>query len=69
MSNEELTKLMISGFIAELPEEDQAKVRECKTKLLAIVREYGEVHGSLAIALLGAEAAAGQMEVADVGGR
>lgn len=57
MSSDELAKIMINGFIAELPEEDQVKVKECKAKLVAIIEEYGEVHGGLALALLGAEAA------------
>lgn len=62
MSSEELTVLMINGFIAELPAEDQAKVKECKVKLLAIINEYGEVPGGLALALLGAEAARGRTQ-------
>lgn len=62
MSNEEVTILMINGFIAQLPAEDQVKVKECKVKLLAVINEYGEVHGGLALALLGAEAARGRTQ-------
>lgn len=62
MTNDEVTRLAINGFIAELPEEDQVKVKECKAKLLAILKEYGEAHGGLALASFGADAAVGDKE-------
>lgn len=51
------TLLLIKGVIFDLPAADQEKVKQCADKLNAAIKEAG-VHGSLALALVGAEAAA-----------
>lgn len=62
MSNEEQTRLLILGFIAQLPPSEQQRVQECEAKLMAVLGEYGPI-GGLALAKLGAEMALGQPPV------
>ena len=61
MNAEELTLMMIKGSITELPEEEQKKVKDCAEKIREVVREY-DACGQIAVALIGAEMAAGKFE-------
>lgn len=47
--------LRIAGAIAQLPERDQARVKECAERLRKAITESGDA-GLLALALVGAEA-------------
>lgn len=67
MNEEETVRLAINGLIAELPESDQIKVKKCKDKILAILAEYGAMHGGLALSSIGADAAAGHAPFVSVG--
>lgn len=51
-----LNRLLILGAIADLPQDDQEKIRECHQKLKAVVEEYGDC-GCIALSLLGTELA------------
>ena len=57
MTEEEMVLTMMRGAIAGLPEEQQAKVKECAEKLRALVKEYGD-EGKCACGMVGAELAA-----------
>ena len=57
MTEDEQIVLTLRGLISTMPETDQAKVRECYTKIKDLMIQYGD-HGSAAVALLGAELAA-----------
>lgn len=48
---------VIHGIISDLPLEEQARVAQCMTRLLAIEREYGATY-KVALGLLAAEMAA-----------
>lgn len=56
-SPDEVTLLLIKGVISDLPADDQVKVKQCADQLTATVKGAG-VYGSLALALVGAQAAA-----------
>jgi hypothetical protein len=56
-SQDEVTLLLIKGVISDLPADDQVKVKQCAEQLTTTVKEAG-VYGALALALVGAEAAA-----------
>ncbi len=57
MTEEEATVGLIKGAIFDLPAADQGKVKTCADAIRQAVRGHG-VYGSLALALVGAEAAA-----------
>ena len=52
----DVNRLLIQGAIADLPQDEQEKVKECHEKLKALIDEYGDC-GCIALALLGTELA------------
>ena len=56
-AQEKAVVLMLKGAISELPDEDRAKVIAAAETIRTVVDEAGE-HGTLALALCGAEVAA-----------
>lgn len=59
-NSEAKVQLLLSrGIVAGLPNEDQTLIAQAKAKLRKIVEEAGE-HGTMALALLGSEIAAGE---------
>ncbi len=59
-NSEAKVQLLLSrGIVANLPNEDQTLIAQTKAALRKIVEEAGE-HGAMALALLGAEIAAGE---------
>jgi len=58
MANDEVTYLAILGFISNLPESDQEKIKECIARVKAVLAEYPDPLVGLALALIGAEAVA-----------
>lgn len=58
MSPEQETYLLIKGTIADLPETDRQRVESAAQALRDVANAAG-VHGNLALALVGAEAAKG----------
>ena len=57
MTEEQQTLVMIKGAIFDLPAADQEKVKDAADTIREIAQRHG-VYGSLALALVGAEAAA-----------
>lgn len=57
MSTDELTRILIKGAVAEMPEDQRARVNECTEKVRTVIAEYGPF-GQLAIAIIGSEMAA-----------
>ena len=55
--DDQTTVLVIKGVISDLPASDQEKVKQCAEQIGAAVDAAG-VHGKLALALVGALAAA-----------
>lgn len=55
MSNDELTKLAIQGFIAGLPKDDREQVEKCISEIRDVLATYKPEWRNLAIALIGAE--------------
>lgn len=53
MTPEQQTVLLIKGTISELPDADQAKVKEAAVALRAVLKD--NEHAALAFALVGAE--------------
>lgn len=47
---------MVKGAIMDLPEDQRQQVLECKAKILALLKSYGEA-GPLALVFIGAELA------------
>jgi hypothetical protein len=58
---ERMQLLMIRGAIAEMPECEQAKVRECRGKLAAVVKAYAQF-GQIALSLAMIELVVGELE-------
>jgi len=54
LTQDEVTKLLILGAIAELPTEQQQQVNECAMSLRELIKKYDTL-GRLAYALVGAE--------------
>jgi hypothetical protein len=54
--NDQTTLLLIKGVISDLSSADQKTVKQCAGQLKVTIKEAG-VYGSLALALVGAEAA------------
>lgn len=59
MSREAAALLMVKGIVSDLSADAQAKVRECHTRLQAVVTEYGD-EGLIALAMLGLESSANE---------
>ena len=57
MTAEKITLTLIRGTIAELPQEEQAKVNSAVEKIRAVMATEGD-YARFAIALIGAEMAA-----------
>lgn len=55
--DDQTTLLVIKGVISDLPVADQKNVKQCANQLKVTIKEAG-VYGVLALALVGAEAAA-----------
>ena len=53
METNETIRLLLSGMIAELDEKDGIKVKECISKIMLLIDEYGD-HGILAISYVAA---------------
>lgn len=58
MTDDEQTLLLIRGHIAGMPEEDQARVKAIAEDIRNVLK-VGGAHASMALALIGAEQAAG----------
>lgn len=54
--NDQTTLLLVKGVISGLSAADQKTVKQCADQLKATIKEVG-VYGSLALALVGSEAA------------
>lgn len=52
--------LVIKGFVATLPEEDQTKIQDCAKAIKAAMAAYRPEIGTLAMALVGGEMAVKQ---------
>jgi hypothetical protein len=59
MSPEREVLLLIKGVISELPVKDHVRFEAALSEVRAVISKHGDV-GNLALALLGAEAAASQ---------
>lgn len=51
--------VLIRGMIASLSDEEQVHIKACATRLREVLKDYEDV-GGYALALLGAEMAAGE---------
>ena len=58
MTNEEQTLLMIKGLISQLPVAEQEATNELAEHMRRMIASAGEPVGTLALALVGAEAQA-----------
>ncbi|WP_160310643.1 hypothetical protein [Chromobacterium subtsugae] len=56
MTENQLALLIIKGAIFELPPTERASVEQAVAELRQVVEKYPDGHGTLALALLGAEA-------------
>jgi len=56
MTETEMHILALKGMVADLPAEDQAKIKETCEKLRAVLKEAGE-HGGIALTLVATETA------------
>ena len=54
MNQDEIAVLLIMGCISALPDADQAKIKECKNKILMLRNDFKDAW-IMAVALVGAE--------------
>ncbi len=55
MNNEYAQLLLVRGTIASLPADQQSRIKECGEKIKAVMAEYPDGEGMIAMALIGAE--------------
>jgi hypothetical protein len=61
MDEHAVTLFVIEQQIKKMPEDIQWKIKECEAQLRTVIFEYGDV-GRIALALIGAQLAAGESD-------